>query len=152
MICNINLFLHIVIQKGGVGFTAVVTVVVLSHEAPDSCNGGVFSQASDLSIGLNSVILKGLHRDGLVHSLNLLRASVDLLFALLTSSSETKNQVEGGFLLDVVVAQSASILQLLSSENQTLLIRGNAFFVLDFSFDIVNSIRWLNIKCDGLAC
>ena len=83
--------------------------------------------------------------------LDLLGSGEDLLFALLTSSSETKDQVEGGFLLDVVIAQSASIFQLLSGKNKTLLIRRNSFLVLDLGLDVVNRIRWLDIECDSLA-
>jgi hypothetical protein len=36
-----------------------------------------------------------------------------------------EHQVKSGFLLDVVVAQSATVLELLTSEDETLLIRGN---------------------------
>ena len=60
--------------------------------------------------------------------------------------------MESGLLLDVVVRQSTSILQLLSSKDQTLLIRRDSFLVLDLGLDIVNGIRGLNIKGDGLAC
>ena len=66
--------------------------------------------------------------------------------------------MKGGLLLDIVVIQSATILELFSCENETLLIRGNAgdgqhgqvyekrsqsslpFLVLDLSLDIVDSI------------
>jgi hypothetical protein len=41
------------------------------------------------------------------------------------SSTEAENQVQGGLLLDVVVRQGATILKLLSGEDQTLLIRGD---------------------------
>jgi hypothetical protein len=60
--------------------------------------------------------------------------------------------VQGGLFLDVVIRESAPILQLLSSEDQTLLIRGDSLLILDLGFDIVNGIRWLNIERDGLAC
>jgi hypothetical protein len=60
--------------------------------------------------------------------------------------------VQGGLLLDVVIRESTSIFQLLSSEDQTLLIRGDSLLVLDLGFDVVNGIRWLNIERDGLAC
>ena len=134
------------------GLSAVVTVVVLGHEAANSCHRGVFSKAGDLAIGLNSVVFQTLHRDGLVDVLGLLGSGEDLLFALLTSSSETKNQVKGGFLLDVVIAQGASIFQLLSGKDKTLLIRRDSFLVLDLCLDVVDGVRWLDIKSDGLAC
>ena len=55
------------------------------------------------------------------------------------------------YLLDVVVGKSAAILELLAGENQTLLIRGNAFLVLDLGLDIVDSVARLHLKGDGLA-
>ena len=55
------------------------------------------------------------------------------------------------FLLDVVVTQSATVLELLSSKDKTLLIRRNTFLVLDLGLDIVNSIRWFHIQSDGLS-
>jgi len=59
--------------------------------------------------------------------------------------------VEGGLLLDVVVGKRAAILQLLASKDQTLLVRGDALLVLDFSLHIVNGVRALNLQSDGLA-
>lgn len=59
--------------------------------------------------------------------------------------------MEGGFLLNVIVGKGAAILQLLSSENQTLLVRRDAFLVLDLGLDIVDSIAGLDLKSDGLA-
>ena len=50
------------------------------------------------------------------------------------ATTEAEHQVEGGLLLDVVVRQRAAILQLLASEDQTLLIWGNALFVLQNNY------------------
>jgi len=69
----------------------------------------------------------------------------------LHASPEPEHQVEGGLLLDVVVCKSATILELLSSKDEPLLIRGDAFLVLDLSLDIVNGVRGLNLEGDGLA-
>jgi hypothetical protein len=44
----------------------------------------------------------------------------------LLTATQAQHQVECGFLLDVVVGQGAAILQLLASEDQTLLVRGDA--------------------------
>jgi hypothetical protein len=55
------------------------------------------------------------------------------------------------YLLDVVVRQGASVLELLSGKDQTLLIRGNSLLVLDLGLDIVDSIGGLDLKGDGLA-
>jgi hypothetical protein len=59
--------------------------------------------------------------------------------------------VEGGLLLDVVVGESTTILELLSSENQALLVRGDTLLVLNLGLDIVDGIRGLDLKSDGLA-
>jgi hypothetical protein len=59
--------------------------------------------------------------------------------------------VEGGLLLDVVIRESAAVLELLASEDQALLIRRNSFLILDLLFNIINRIRGLDLKGDGLA-
>lgn len=45
------------------------------------------------------------------------------LYEDLHATAETENEVEGGLLLNVVVRKSATILKLLSSEDQALLVR-----------------------------
>ena len=47
------------------------------------------------------------------------------------------HQVKGGLLLDVVVGESSSVLELLSSEDQTLLVRGDSLLVLDSNLQII---------------
>ena len=59
--------------------------------------------------------------------------------------------MEGGLLLDVVVAESASVFELFASENETLLIWRDAFLVLNLGFDILDGIGRLDVKGDGLA-
>ena len=59
--------------------------------------------------------------------------------------------MESGLLLDVVVRESASIFELLSGENQALLIRGNSLLVLNLGLDVVNSVGGLDLEGDGLA-
>merc|ERR1711868_245754 len=59
--------------------------------------------------------------------------------------------MESAFLLDVVVGEGSSIFQLLSSEDQSLLIWGNSFLVLDLGLDILNGVRRFNLEGDGLA-
>ncbi|KAJ0955743.1 hypothetical protein HanPSC8_Chr01g0006381 [Helianthus annuus] len=66
-------------------------------------------------------------------------------------SSQPENKVQSGFLLDVVIGQGSAILELLSSEDEPLLVRWNTFLVLDFSFDIVNGVRALDFKGDCLS-
>jgi hypothetical protein len=55
------------------------------------------------------------------------------------------------YLLDVVIRKSASILKLLSGEDQSLLVRGNSLLVLDLGLDIVDRIGGLDLKGDGFA-
>merc|ERR1712038_707407 len=69
----------------------------------------------------------------------------------LHSTSETKNQMKGGFLLDVVIRQGSAILKLLSSENQSLLVWRNTLLVLDFGFDIFDGVGGFNFQSDCLA-
>ncbi|KFW96607.1 hypothetical protein N336_09235, partial [Phalacrocorax carbo] len=64
---------------------------------------------------------------------------------------QAQHQMQGGLLLDVVVRQGAPIFQLLASKDQPLLIRGNAFLVLDLGLDILNGVTGLNLQGDGLA-
>merc|ERR1712152_39350 len=59
--------------------------------------------------------------------------------------------MQGTLLLDVIVRKSSSILKLLSSKDQSLLVWGNAFLVLDLGLDVLNGVRWFNLKSDGLA-
>ena len=59
--------------------------------------------------------------------------------------------MQGGLLLDVVVGEGAAILELLASEDQALLVRGNALLVLDFALDVVDGVRGLHFEGDGLC-
>merc|ERR1712192_303741 len=59
--------------------------------------------------------------------------------------------MKGALLLDVVVRQSATILQLFTSEDQPLLIWGNSLLVLDLGLHILNGVRWFNLQSDCLA-
>merc|ERR1712066_857230 len=45
------------------------------------------------------------------------------------------------FFLNVIIRQSSTIFQLFSCKNQTLLIWWDAFFILNFRFDILNGVR-----------
>ena len=59
--------------------------------------------------------------------------------------------MKGRLLLDVVIREGTAILQLLTSEDKTLLIRGDSLLILDLSLNVVNGIRRLNIEGDGLS-
>merc|ERR1719424_1157684 len=67
------------------------------------------------------------------------------------ATTQTQDQVESGLLLDVVVGKGATIFQLFAGENETLLIRGDTFFILNLRLDVVDGVGGLNIKGNGLA-
>ena len=69
----------------------------------------------------------------------------------LHATTKTENQVESGLLLDVVIRKGASIFELLSGENQALLIGGNSLLVLDFGLHVVDGIRGLDLEGDRLS-
>jgi hypothetical protein len=48
--------------------------------------------------------------------------------------------MESGLLLDVVILEGTSIFQLLSSEDESLLIWGNSFLVLDLGLHVLNGV------------
>ena len=54
-------------------------------------------------------------------------------------------------LLDVVVAEGAAILELLAGEDEALLVGRDTLLVLDLGLDIVDRVRRLDLKGDGLA-
>ena len=53
--------------------------------------------------------------------------------------------------MDVVVGKSSSILELLSSEDKSLLVWWDTFLILDLGFDVFNGVSWLDIEGDGLT-
>jgi hypothetical protein len=67
------------------------------------------------------------------------------------ASTQSQYQVQGGFLLDVIIAQGATVFQLLSRKDQALLIWWDSLLVLNLRLDIVNGIGRLDIQRDGLA-
>ena len=69
----------------------------------------------------------------------------------LTTTTETEDQVESRFLLNVVIGEGATIFKLLTSEDQTLLVWGNSFLVLDLSLDVFNCVRGFNIESNSLS-
>ena len=50
-----------------------------------------------------------------------------------------------------VIRKGATVLQLLSRKDKTLLVRRNALLVLDLALHVVNGVRGLDFKSDGLA-
>lgn len=58
--------------------------------------------------------------------LDALGGGVGLLLALLSTTTKTKDEMKGGLLLNVIIAESAAVFELLSGKDQTLLVWGNA--------------------------
>jgi hypothetical protein len=69
----------------------------------------------------------------------------------LHATTEAEDKVKGRLLLDVVVSKGPAILQLLASEDETLLVRGDALLILDLSLDIIDGVRGLHLEGDSLA-
>jgi len=53
--------------------------------------------------------------------------------------------VEGRLLLDVIVLEGPAVFELLSSKNESLLVWGNSFFILNLSLDGLDGVSLLNL-------
>merc|ERR1719188_111189 len=69
----------------------------------------------------------------------------------LHTTSKSEDEMESGFLLDVVVRKGSSILELLTGEDKSLLIGWDALLVLDLSLDVFDGVGWLDLKSDSLS-
>ena len=67
------------------------------------------------------------------------------------TATKAQNEMESGFLLNIVITEGTAIFQLLAGEDQALLIRWDTFLVLDLGLDILNGISRFDIESDGLA-
>ena len=124
---------------------------MLSHEHSGTAHRALTSQTGHLATLVDLVVLQNGQLHLLVNVLHLLGGLVLLLLMLLASSTQTKDQMESRLLLNVVVREGATILQLLSSEDQTLLIWGNSLLVLDLSLYILDGVRGLDIQSNRLS-
>jgi hypothetical protein len=61
--------------------------------------------------------------------LDLLGGGVDLLLALLATTTQAEHEVQGRLLLNVVIREGTAVLELLASEDQALLVGGNSLLV-----------------------
>jgi len=59
--------------------------------------------------------------------------------------------VKGRLLLNVIVLQRAAVLELLTREDEALLVRGDALLVLNLGLDSLDGVRALNLESDGLS-
>merc|ERR1719335_374459 len=71
--------------------------------------------------------------------------------SLSVSSAQTQHQVESRFLLNVVVGQGPSVLQLLARKDQALLLGRDALLVLDLGLHVLDRVVGLHVQRDGLA-
>merc|ERR1712027_18208 len=67
------------------------------------------------------------------------------------TTAKAKDKMKRGLFLDVVIRKRTSIFELLSSENQTLLLRWDSFLVLDLCLDVLNCVIRLDVQSDGLS-
>merc|ERR1719392_15669 len=147
------LVLRLVEHVGKTALAAVLAIEVGSHEDSSTALLGraLAAQTVDLTVVVHLVVLEDGELDLPVLVLDLLGGGVVLLLPFLGTSPQPEDKVKSGLLLDVVVGQSPAILQLLASEDQPLLIRGDSLLVLDLGLDILDSVRGLHLKGDGLA-
>ena len=133
--------------------STVLTVGVQTEEDTGTTLGrrALAAQTLDLAVAVDLVVAQDTHLDLLSLVLDLLGGRVVLLLSLLGSSSESQDEVERRLLLDVVVRKSAAVLELLSGEDQALLVRGDTLLVLDLGLDIVDRVRGFNLEGDRLT-
>ena len=120
-------------------------------EATHVWSWALSAKALDLSVTIHLIVLEDSQLGLLALVLDLLWSSVDLLLTLLSATSQTQDEMEGGLLLDVVVGEGAAVFELLAGEDQALLVGWDAFLVLDFGLNIVDGIGRLHLKSDSLA-
>merc|ERR1712049_93380 len=59
--------------------------------------------------------------------------------------------MEGALLLDVVIGEGPSVLKLLASEDQPLLVWGDSLLVLNLGLDVLDGVGRLHLQGNGLA-
>jgi len=69
----------------------------------------------------------------------------------LHTAAESEDEMEGAFLLDVVIGKSSAVLELLPGEDESLLVGRDPFLVLDLGLDILDGVTGLDLEGDGLA-
>jgi len=59
--------------------------------------------------------------------------------------------VESRLLLDVIVGEGATILELLAGEDESLLVGRDTLLVLDFGLDVLDGVRLFDVEGDCFA-
>jgi len=67
------------------------------------------------------------------------------------TTAKTKDKMESGLFLNVIVRKRSSILKLLSREDQTLLLWWNAFLVLDLRLDVLDGVVGFDVQSDRFS-
>jgi hypothetical protein len=65
--------------------------------------------------------------------------------------SRSQLKLANGELKLTVIGKGSTVFQLLSGENESLLIRGNTLLVLDLALDIIDRVGRLDLEGDGLS-
>ena len=127
------LVLHGIEHIGQAALSAILTVEMGSHEDAGTTlfSGALASQTMNFAVVVHTVVLQHGQFNFLMLVFDLLGSGVILLLALLATTTETKDQVKSRLFLDVVIGESSSVLELLSSEDEPLLVWWNAFLILE---------------------
>eukprot|EP01104_Vermistella_antarctica_P009881 TRINITY_DN2594_c0_g1_i13.p1 TRINITY_DN2594_c0_g1~~TRINITY_DN2594_c0_g1_i13.p1 ORF type:complete len:144 (-),score=20.48 TRINITY_DN2594_c0_g1_i13:308-739(-) len=124
------LLLAILEDVGQAALAAVLTVEVGSHEGSGTTTARLSragtTEHGNLTVLVDLVVVQHGQLDLGVPVLDLFGLGVHLLLALLTTTTKTEHEMEGAFLLNVVVGEGAAILELLTGEDKTLLVRGDS--------------------------
>merc|ERR1719319_1494562 len=67
------------------------------------------------------------------------------------ATAQTQHQMQRGLLLNVIVGEGASILELLSREDQSLLLRRDALLILDLGLHVLNGVIRLHVERNRFA-
>ena len=78
------------------------------------------------------------------------RLKVRSLLRLLTTT-QTEDQMKGRLFLNVIVAESTTILELLSGKDQSLLVWWDTLLVLNLALDVVDRVGRLDFERDGFT-
>merc|ERR1719159_1013590 len=99
--------------------SAVLPILVVGHEDATTTilTWTLPPQTGDLSLITDLVILQGSKLNFLMLVLNLLGSGVILLLTLLAATTKAEDQVQGGLLLNVVIGESAAILELFAGKD-----------------------------------
>lgn len=76
---------------------------------------------------------------------------IRIVIGVSESSPESEDEVERAFLLNVVVCHCSSVFKALPGEDESLLVSGKSFLVLNFSFDDFDAVTCLCFNGDGLS-